>query len=1043
MLFSSDYYSKIARIYADADVLFRHYESLGWKEGLPPSPYFDVEWYLSCNPEVEKKKIEPLSHFVAVGAKKFADPHPLFDSRWYAAQYLEGEAGKVVPVEHYITTGWKLGNSPHPLFWPAWYVETYLKDIAGFVDPFYHYISEGWKAGCNPNPLFDAKLYISRYSSGGSDTPDPLSHYVHIGCQRGFDPHPLFNTEYYSLNTGFFPETAAHSALHDYLYKHSEVSPHPVFDSEFFLRQMSEKPSGPPLIAYLTDPAAAELDPHPLFSKKYYAKQNPGEDFADIDPLVHYVTKGWVENRETHPLISGKYYVNHVGTKIGISPLEHYLLMGIHEGKSIRPQEIPDTTLKRPPQYKRITAVPSDVLLDETASETVLKDAKIGVFAHIFYPNLAEEMIRYCNNITGNAIICISTDAESKRACIQKVCEVNSKHPFEIRVTPNRGRDIAPMLVGFRDKLLEVDYALHIHSKKSLHAGSLYSGWREYLLEQLLGTEELVTNILTLLSSDKVGAYAPDHFGVIKDFIQWGGNAGTMSTVFEMFGNSFTKEQHLDFPSGSMFWFKTAAMQKLFGMNLCYAHFEPELGQVDGTLAHVIERLFFYLCEFAGYGWITGRSVLGAAAVTAKQHLDTLHGEWSLLSNRIIVTTPERGALSQAFNECTSFLPMQSAVAKPRINLLIPTVDTKQAYAGVSTALSFFKSLSGALGDSFDSRIISTDISFGSSYVPPEGYSLAAEDWADKERTHVVQNAAKRWLQPFGVRKNDIFVATSWWAAHVGFSLLNSSPYRDGYAFNKLIYLIQDFEPGFYPWSTKYMLSRQTYCYKDKTIAVFNSPYLLDFFKANKFMDEGYCLCPSIPESFLKNIQFQQKKERVVLLYARPHAVRNCLDFIDALVLKLYANDPVYWKRWKFIAVGENMPDSTLRSSAHVTVLGRLSMQGYADIASRSALAVSLMVSPHPSYPPLEMAEAGVLVLTNGYDNKNLEDAHDNITSMASFDIDTAVTLMTAMAERWEKDNDIGWQGKSKNGWFSGGRTNQNEVSERLAQELREALGVS
>ena len=41
-----------------------------------------------------------------------------------------------------------------------------------------------------------------------------------------------------------------------------------------------------------------------------------------------------------------------------------------------------------------------------------------------------------------------------------------------------------------------------------------------------------------------------------------------------------------------------------------------------------------------------------------------------------------------------------------------------------------------------------------------------------------------------------------------------------------------------------------------------------------------------------------------------------------------------------------------------------------------SAIGISLMVSPHPSYPPLEMAHLGMLVLTNGFGAKDLSTWH-------------------------------------------------------------------
>ena len=150
-----------------------------------------------------------------------------------------------------------------------------------------------------------------------------------------------------------------------------------------------------------------------------------------------------------------------------------------------------------------------------------------------------------------------------KARAIEIACRAESKHPFEIRCLPNRGRDIAPMLVGFRDKLQEVDYGVHIHSKMSLQYKEEFTAWRQHLVRSNLGTEALVRNILGLLSRDAVGAYMPDHFMPIRSLIQWGGNFTNVRMLLQQFGEELTKEHFLDFPSGSMFWFKTKALAPL------------------------------------------------------------------------------------------------------------------------------------------------------------------------------------------------------------------------------------------------------------------------------------------------------------------------------------------------------------------------------------------------------------------------------------------------------------------------------------------------
>lgn len=53
----------------------------------------------------------------------------------------------------------------------------------------------------------------------------------------------------------------------------------------------------------------------------------------------------------------------------------------------------------------------------------------------------------------------------------------------------------------------------------------------------------------------------------------------------------------LEFPAGSMMWFRSSALRPLLEANLNWSDFASEAGQKNGTLAHVIERLFFYIAH--------------------------------------------------------------------------------------------------------------------------------------------------------------------------------------------------------------------------------------------------------------------------------------------------------------------------------------------------------------------------------------------------------------------------------------------------------------
>ena len=83
---------------------------------------------------------------------------------------------------------------------------------------------------------------------------------------------------------------------------------------------------------------------------------------------------------------------------------------------------------------------------------------------------------------------------------------------------------------------------------------------------------------------------------------------------------------------------------------------------------------------------------------------------------------------------------------------------------------------------------------------------------------------------------------------------------------------------------------------------------------------------------------------------------------------------------------------------------GKLSLDAYAARLREAAVGVSLMVSPHPSYPPLEMAHLGLLVVTNRFGPKDLATWHPNITSVADLRPATVAAAIDAACRRFVDD---------------------------------------
>ena len=50
-----------------------------------------------------------------------------------------------------------------------------------------------------------------------------------------------------------------------------------------------------------------------------------------------------------------------------------------------------------------------------------------------------------------------------------------------------------------------------------------------------------------------------------------------------------------------MFWARTEALRNIVDAAFVYDKFDGEAGQLDGTLAHAFERLFFYIAKDNGF----------------------------------------------------------------------------------------------------------------------------------------------------------------------------------------------------------------------------------------------------------------------------------------------------------------------------------------------------------------------------------------------------------------------------------------------------------
>lgn len=238
----------------------------------------------------------------------------------------------------------------------------------------------------------------------------------------------------------------------------------------------------------------------------------------------------------------------------------------------------------------------------------------IAVIAHAYYPELFAPMAQALAAIPWPFDLYVSVTSEvARNQVLSSTRQLSNAARVEVRVTPNRGRDIAPLLVTFAAAIREHQYILHIHTKKSLYSGRERTEWRDYLLAGLLGSETRVRQIFSEFAAHPtVGIIYPDTFAGVPYWAHtWLQNRGIALALGARLGIDITHRHYVDAPMGSMFWARSGALQPLVDLRLGYGDFPDEQGQTDGTLQHAIERFFVLSAHRAGF---SGRVMLDAAA---------------------------------------------------------------------------------------------------------------------------------------------------------------------------------------------------------------------------------------------------------------------------------------------------------------------------------------------------------------------------------------------------------------------------------------------
>ncbi|HEY1358023.1 MAG TPA: glycosyltransferase [Thermoleophilaceae bacterium] len=320
--------------------------------------------------------------------------------------------------------------------------------------------------------------------------------------------------------------------------------------------------------------------------------------------------------------------------------------------------------------------------------------------------------------------------------------------------------------------------------------------------------------------------------------------------------------------------------------------------------------------------------------------------------------------------------PLELAVrddAPPRINLLIPSIDLDHLFGGYIAKFNLARRLAerGARV-----RVVTVDP------VPPlpREWRARVESFSGLagllDRVEVVFG---REAQAVEVSRSDRFIATTWWTAHIAHKAARAL------GGDRFLYLIQEYEPFTFPMGTFAALATESYRFRHD--ALFSTELLRDYFRRREIgvYADGAAAGDRASAAFQNAITpiepptvagLSARERRRLLFYARPekHAARNMFE-LGLLALSQAIEDGAFRSGWELSAVGTVGAGRRIElgGGATLDLLPRTGQESYARLLREHDVGLALMYTPHPSLVPLEMASAGMLTVTNSFENKTAE----------------------------------------------------------------------
>ena len=173
-------------------------------------------------------------------------------------------------------------------------------------------------------------------------------------------------------------------------------------------------------------------------------------------------------------------------------------------------------------------------------------------------------------------------------------------------------------------------------------------------------------------------------------------------------------------------------------------------------------------------------------------------------------------------------------------------------------------------------------------------------------------------------------------------------------------YMVQDYEPAFYPAGTLSALAEATY--RLGYAGIVNTPGLAEAYAA--FGNPVTSFVPAVDHVSEPSLKPSTDGRPIqIVLYGRPGTDRNAFEVIASASRRIKER---YGSRVRIVSAGEGWDPEDLGLNGVIENLGLLeTLEDVQELYEHSDIGICFMLSKHPSYQPFEYLASGVAPICN------------------------------------------------------------------------------